>query len=117
MYKVRLDQSRVKDLSTLEICLYADGDERYISIEGIPYKEPAQSWTRYWKGSEISALFAGAQQLSYRGYYGKSFELLAPPDAQVTLFWVRQLQHIEVALQNRLAQDQDAVHAGLMETM
>ncbi len=29
-----------RDPSGLEICQYADGDEKYISIEGIPYQDP-----------------------------------------------------------------------------
>ncbi len=49
---------------------------------------------------------------------GRAFEPLAPPAAQVTLSWVRELQRIEVALENNLNQDpDDAVHAGLIETM
>jgi hypothetical protein len=48
---------------------------------------------------------------------GRTFELLAQADAQVTLSWVRELQRIEVALQNKWNQDPDAVHAGLIETM
>jgi hypothetical protein len=39
------------------------------------------------------------------------------PLARVTLFGVRELQRIEVALQNKLNQDPDAVHEGLLEAM
>ena len=48
---------------------------------------------------------------------GRAFEPLAPPSAQVTLSWLRELQRIEVALQNKLNQDPDAIHAGLIEAM
>ncbi len=50
---------------------------------------------------------------------GRAFEKLAPPAAQVlvTLFWVRELQRIEVALQNKMNQDPDAVHACLIVMM
>ncbi len=48
---------------------------------------------------------------------GTAFEQRAPPAAQVTLFWVRELQRIEVSLQAKLNQDPDAVHAGLIEMM
>ncbi len=48
---------------------------------------------------------------------GRAFEPLATPAAQVTLYWGQKLQLIEVALQNKLNQDPDAVHAGLIETM
>ncbi len=47
---------------------------------------------------------------------GRAFEPLAT-QAQVTLFWVQELQRIKVALQNKLNQDLDAVHAGLIGTM
>jgi hypothetical protein len=46
---------------------------------------------------------------------GRAIEPLAPLVAQETLSWVRELQLIELALQNELNQDLDAVHAGLIE--
>ncbi len=48
---------------------------------------------------------------------GRAFEPLAPPSTQVTLSWLRELQCIEIALQNKLNQDPDTVHAGLIEAM
>ena len=47
----------------------------------------------------------------------KVFEPLVPPAVQVTLFWVRELQLVEVALQNKLNEDPDTVRTGLIETM
>ncbi len=29
-----------RDLSNLEICWYEDGDEKFMSIEGVPYQNP-----------------------------------------------------------------------------
>jgi hypothetical protein len=46
-----------------------------------------------------------------------AFEPLEPPSAQVTLSWLRELQRIEITLQNKLIQDLDAVHTGLIEVM
>ncbi len=37
--------------------------------------------------------------------------------AQATLYWVREPQRIEAELQNKLNQDPDAAHAGLIEAM
>ncbi len=47
----------------------------------------------------------------------RAFEPLALPAAQVTLSWVLEHQRMEVALQNKLNQDLDAVHAGLIEAV
>jgi hypothetical protein len=55
-------------LSNLELCQYADGDEKYISIEGVPYQNPMRR-----AGYIIEMvqkipnllLSAGAQQSSY----------------------------------------------------
>ncbi len=60
------------DPSKLEICQYADGEEKYVSIEGIPYRDTVHSWIPYKKGSELPTLSAGAHQSSNRGYNGKS---------------------------------------------
>jgi hypothetical protein len=48
---------------------------------------------------------------------GRAFKPLALPSTQVTLSWVQERQHNVIALQNKLNQDQDAVHAGLIEVM
>jgi hypothetical protein len=48
---------------------------------------------------------------------GRAFVPLAPPSTQVTLFWLRELQHIGIALQNKLNQVPDALQAGLIEAM
>ena len=45
-----------------------------------------------------------------------AFELVAPR-AWVTLFWVHEIQRIEIAFQNKLAQEAGAVLSGLIETM
>ncbi len=47
----------------------------------------------------------------------RALEPLAPPAAQVTLFWVRKLQCIKVPLQNKLNPDPYAVHAGWIESI
>ncbi len=31
-----------RDLSNLEICRYEDGDEEFMSIEGVPYQNPKE---------------------------------------------------------------------------
>jgi hypothetical protein len=46
----------------------------------------------------------------------RAFEPIAPR-AYVTLFWVRELQRVEVALQDMLAQEPEAVHSGLIQAM
>ncbi len=46
----------------------------------------------------------------------RAFKSVAP-QALVTLFWVLERQQIEIVLQNKLAQDLDAVHAGLIDAM
>jgi hypothetical protein len=48
---------------------------------------------------------------------GRAFEPLAPPSPHITLFWLRELQRIEIALQKKLNQDPDAVHTGLLQVM
>jgi hypothetical protein len=48
---------------------------------------------------------------------GRAFEPLAQPSQHITLFWLRELQRIEIALQNKLNQDPDAVHMGLLQVM
>jgi hypothetical protein len=52
------------------------------------------------------------------GYFlERAFEPLALPSSHITLFWLRELQHIEIALHNKLNQDPDAVHTGLLQVM
>jgi hypothetical protein len=51
-----------------------------------------------------------------RNHYGERFQTLVQ-QAQVILFWVFELQHSKVTLQNKLNQDQDAVHADLTGAM
>ena len=46
----------------------------------------------------------------------RAFEPVAPR-AWVTLFWVHEIQRIEIAFQNKLAQEPGAVLSGLVETM
>ena len=46
----------------------------------------------------------------------RAFEPVAPR-AWVTLFWVHAIQMIEIAFQNKLAQEQGTVLSGLVETM
>ncbi len=45
-----------------------------------------------------------------------AFEPVSPP-AWITLFWVHELQRLEVATQNMLAKEQCAVTSGLIEAM
>jgi hypothetical protein len=46
----------------------------------------------------------------------RAFEPVAPRACE-TLSWVRELQRIEVALQNNLARDPEAVHMSLIQAM
>ncbi len=41
---------------------------------------------------------------------GRAFEPLAQPSSNITLFWLLELQRIEITLQDKLNQDPDAVH-------
>ncbi len=112
----RMDWINVgRDPSSLELCRYEDGDEKYISIEGIPYQNPmhragyliemVQKFRTY--------LLEPSNQV-IGDVLGRAFEPLAPPSTQVTLFWLRELQRIEISLLNKLSQDPDAVHTGLI---
>jgi hypothetical protein len=88
------------------LCWYEDGDEKYISIEGVPYQKPnAQSRIYHKDGSGIPNLSVGAQQSSLGDVLGRAFEPLALPSTKVTLSLLQELQHIEIALQNKLNQD------------
>ena len=46
----------------------------------------------------------------------RAFEPVVPR-AWVTLFWVHEIQRIEVAFQNKLAQEQGTVVSGLIKAM
>jgi hypothetical protein len=52
-----------------------------------------------------------------RDILGRAFEPLAPPSSNITSFWLLELQRIEIALQNKLNQDPDEVHMGLLQVM
>jgi hypothetical protein len=104
--------------SNLEICQYADGEEKYISIGGIPYIDPVhKAGYRIRRVQNFQPFLLEPSNRDIGYIKGRVFEPPAPPAAQVTLSWVRELQRIEVALQNKLNQDPDAVHAGLIEAM
>jgi hypothetical protein len=103
-----------------KLCRYVDGDEKYISIEGVPYQNLML---------RAGHLIKMVQKLPTSGYLlepsnqvigdvlGRAFEQLAPPSAHVTLSWLRELQRTEIAVQNKLSQDPDAVHSGQIEVM
>jgi hypothetical protein len=66
------------------LCWYEDGDEKYISIEGVPYQKPnAQSRIYHKDGSGIPNLSVGAQQSSLGDVLGRAFEPLALPSTKV----------------------------------
>ncbi len=96
--RVPLDSSGVV---TGEICRYEDGDEN-ISIEGIPIREPVRK-----AGFVIDRILRfpsyllKPSNLVMGDIIGRAFEPLALPAVQVALFWVRELQRMEVALQNK----------------
>ncbi len=106
-----------KDLSNLEICQYEDGDEKYMSVEGVPYKNPMRRAGCYIRMvQEFPIYLLEPSNLVIGDVLGRAFEPLALPSAHVTLSLLRELQRIEIALQNKLNQDQDAVHT-LVEEM
>jgi hypothetical protein len=94
-----------------------DGDEKFVTIEGIKLRDLVHK-----TGNVIQRLqkFPIYLQESSNTLIGtimvSAFKSLAPA-ALVTLFWVRELQRIEVALQNKLNQDQDALHESLLRAM
>ncbi len=107
-----------RDLSNLEICQYADGEEKYISIEHIPYRDPGhRAGYIIRKVQSFPPYLMEPSNRVIRDIMGRATEPFATPVAQVTLSWVRELQRFEVAFQNKLNQDPDAVHAGLIEAM
>jgi hypothetical protein len=90
------------DPSNLENCMYADGDKKYISMEGMPYQDPVHRAGYLIRRVQDfpTSLLEPSNQVQGDGL-GSAFEPLAPPSTQVTLSWVRKLQRIEVALQNK----------------
>ncbi len=106
-----------RDPSNLEICRYEYGDEKFISVEGVPYKNPmmrAGCYIRMVQEFPIYLLEPSNRVIG--NVLGRAFEPLAPPSAHITLSWLLELQRIEIALQNKLNQDLDAVQTGLVHT-
>ena len=70
----------------------SEGKELYISMEGIPLREPevtAKQIIRQLKNSPIYLL--GASNTMIGNIVSNEFEVIVPP-GQVTLFWVHELQ-------------------------
>ena len=104
-----------RDLSNLETFWYEDGSEKFISIEGVPYQNPMEKIPCYvTKIQEFPICLLEPSNRVIRDVLGRAFEPLAPPSSNITLFWLRELQRIEIALQNKLNQDPNEVHTGLL---
>ncbi len=107
-----------RDTSNLEICQYEDGDEKYMSVVGVPYKNPiwrAGCYIRMVQEYPIYLLEPSNRVIG--DVLGKAFEPVAPPSAHISLSWIRELQRMEISLQNKLNQDPDVVHTGLVQVM
>ncbi len=102
----------------LELCLYEDRDEKYVSIEGVPYQNPMCRAGYLMKRVQDSPTYLLEPSNRVIGdVLGRAFEPLALPSTQVTLSWVLELLRIDIALQNKLNQDPDAVNEGLIEAI
>jgi hypothetical protein len=89
-----------RDQSNLEMCWCEDGDEKYISIEGVPIKNPMWRARCYIQMvQEFPTYLLEPSNRVIRDVLGSAFEPLAPPLAHVTLSWLLELQHIEIAPQ------------------
>ncbi len=98
--------------STLDDFWYADGDEKFITIEGIQLRDPVHKAENVLQRVQRFLTYLLKPSNKVIGtIMGIAFEPLAPP-AQVM-----ELQRVEVALQNKLNQFPHAVHAGLIGTM
>ncbi len=86
-----------RDLSTLEICQYADGEEKYISIQGTPFRYPVHKAGYVIRTVQRFPTYLLEPSNRVIGdIMGRAFKPLAPPAAQVTLFWVQELQQCNV---------------------
>ncbi len=107
-----------RDLSSLEFCRFEDGDEKYISIEGVQYQNPMRrAGYLIVMVQKFPTYLLEPSNRVIGDVLERAFEPLAPPSTHVTLFWLRELQRIEISLQNKLSQDLDAMHMGLIEVM
>jgi hypothetical protein len=107
-----------RDLSYLETFWYEDGNEKFISIEGVPYQNPMEKIPCcVTMIQEFPICLLEPSNSVIKDILERDFEPLAPPLSHVTLFWLRELQRIEITLHNKLNQDQDAVHTGLLQVM
>ncbi len=71
-----------RDLSKLELCQYEDGDEKYISVEGVQYQKPmrrAGYIIRMLQEFPIYLLEPSNRVIS--DVLGRASEPLAPPSA------------------------------------
>jgi hypothetical protein len=97
-----------RDPSNLETCRYhdEDGDEKFISIEGVPYQNPMEKiGCCVRKIQEFPICLLEPSTSAIRDVLGRAVEPLAPPSPNIPLFRLRELHRIENALQNQLNQD------------
>ncbi len=107
-----------RDLSNLETFGYEDGIEKFISIEGVPYQNPMEKIPcSVTKIQELPIFLLEPSNRVIRDILGRAFGPLAPQSLNITLFWLLELQHIEITLQNKLNQDPDVVHMGLLQVI
>ncbi len=107
-----------RDQSNLEICWYEDGDEKFMSVEGVLYQNPMGRIGNCKRMvQEFPIYLLEPSNCVMRHVLGRAFEPLALSSPHINLLWLRELQRIEIALQNKLNQDPDAVHTGLLQVM
>ena len=90
-----------------------NGHEVFINVEGVPVHTP----TIYAKNiirrvQRFPTYLLGFSNDMIGRIMERAFEPVAP-SAWTTLFWVQEIQLVEIALQNKLAQEPGAVLSGL----
>ncbi len=90
-----------RDPSNLETSRYEDGDEKFISVGGVLYKNPMGRAGCYIRMVQEFPMYLLEPSNRVIGYVlGRAFEPLAPPSAHITLSCLLELQRIEITLQN-----------------
>ncbi len=106
-----------RDPSNLEICRYEDGDENSYPLKASHTRTCGRIASCIMKVQEFPIYLLEPNNRVIGDVLGRAFEPLAPPSPHVILFWLRELLRIEIALQNKLDLDPDAVHTDLLQVM
>ena len=94
-----------------------EGQELFISMEGVPLWEPeitAKQIITQLKNFPIYLL--GASNTMIGKIVSNAFDVIAPP-ARVSVFWLHELQRTEAVLQNMLSNNRSAIGHNLVVAM